>query len=368
MENYIWHHQKPARNQRNDASKLNERTDADPIVTMLRELMQNLVDAEKVSEDHLVEIKLFSDTRSNHHMETILGDVRNRSYISSKNADGTVKVNSTMVVHERGYAGLTGPLTQIRPFNDAQPNDHFHNFFFVQSKRTKVVGSGGGKGIGKITYFLASEARSVFVAANRHGEKEQFGLFGMSEHEQVYEFEETDWDFLSYWSHGEAGDSGDYSGACTKQDIDIFLDPFGISRSSSYGNSWIIPGVDEEKFSEHTIIRTIIEQYYTVILNDELRVKVGEIEIKQGNLDALVSEYVPELEEELNFIQETMTASNLDYFSVDLTAFPIPNLHKTIKENLGEEASEKISEAYDCLLYTSPSPRDAHESRMPSSA
>ena len=23
---------------------------------------------------------------------------------------------------------------------------------------------------------------------------------------------------------------------------------------------------------------------------------------------------------------------------------------------------------YDCLLYTSPSPRDAHESRMPSSA
>ena len=29
---------------------------------------------------------------------------------------------------------------------------------------------------------------------------------------------------------------------------------------------------------------------------------------------------------------------------------------------------EKISNAYICLLYTSPSPRDAHESRMPSSA
>ena len=32
------------------------------------------------------------------------------------------------------------------------------------------------------------------------------------------------------------------------------------------------------------------------------------------------------------------------------------------------EASWKMSEASTCLLYTSPSPRDAHESRMPSSA
>ena len=30
--------------------------------------------------------------------------------------------------------------------------------------------------------------------------------------------------------------------------------------------------------------------------------------------------------------------------------------------------SEGFAKAYFCLLYTSPSPRDAHESRMPSSA
>ena len=29
---------------------------------------------------------------------------------------------------------------------------------------------------------------------------------------------------------------------------------------------------------------------------------------------------------------------------------------------------DTVKEAKDCLLYTSPSPRDAHESRMPSSA
>ena len=32
------------------------------------------------------------------------------------------------------------------------------------------------------------------------------------------------------------------------------------------------------------------------------------------------------------------------------------------------EKNGTILETYTCLLYTSPSPRDAHESRMPSSA
>ena len=32
------------------------------------------------------------------------------------------------------------------------------------------------------------------------------------------------------------------------------------------------------------------------------------------------------------------------------------------------ETGEVLMQAYACLLYTSPSPRDAHESRMPSSA
>ena len=33
-----------------------------------------------------------------------------------------------------------------------------------------------------------------------------------------------------------------------------------------------------------------------------------------------------------------------------------------------KELVEGLFQKYDCLLYTSPSPRDAHESRMPSSA
>ena len=43
--------------------------------------------------------------------------------------------------------------------------------------------------------------------------------------------------------------------------------------------------------------------------------------------------------------------------------------HPDINKDSGaEERFKDIAEAYDCLLYTSPSPRDGLLSRMPSSA
>ena len=57
---------------------------------------------------------------------------------------------------------------------------------------------------------------------------------------------------------------------------------------------------------------------------------------------------------------------------------PLSNEEKKhIEKNLDTEIADlaesmdrsfKLVKAYVCLLYTSPSPRDAHESRMPSSA
>ena len=104
---------------------------------------------------------------------------------------------------------------------------------------------------------------------------------------------------------------------------------------------WIPP------FSEGKIIRTILEQYYSTVLTDELRVKVADTLINQSNLDNLVSEYVPELEGELNFIQETMTAGNDDFYEVDLTEFPIANLYKNVANLLGAETCADIAEAYN---------------------
>ena len=52
---------------------------------------------------------------------------------------------------------------------------------------------------------------------------------------------------------------------------------------------------------------------------------------------------------------------------LDTESYDIEQLEKEKEPNL-EEIKEKVQEANNCLLYTSPSPRDRISSRMPSSA
>ena len=50
------------------------------------------------------------------------------------------------------------------------------------------------------------------------------------------------------------------------------------------------------------------------------------------------------------------------------TAIKLKQINPEINVCIVEKASEVGAHILSCLLYTSPSPRDAHESRMPSSA
>ena len=53
-----------------------------------------------------------------------------------------------------------------------------------------------------------------------------------------------------------------------------------------------------------------------------------------------------------------------------MNPFDYLNAINDTKQNVIEDSDnpELAEKLYPCLLYTSPSPRDAHESRMPSSA
>ena len=69
-------------------------------------------------------------------------------------------------------------------------------------------------------------------------------------------------------------------------------------------------------------------------------------------------------------IEVDITRGNLDPLPIAVSPLSIDessrqNFEKILKkENIGDE----ISKIIDCLLYTSPSPRDRTRSRMPSSA
>ena len=69
-------------------------------------------------------------------------------------------------------------------------------------------------------------------------------------------------------------------------------------------------------------------------------------------------------------------AADLLYVTQPAVSLQIQNLEKQLEITIFDRGGRKalLTEAgrllleYCCLLYTSPSPRDAHESRMPSSA
>ena len=68
-------------------------------------------------------------------------------------------------------------------------------------------------------------------------------------------------------------------------------------------------------------------------------------------MNSFVGYESPELIEGMKVSLNSISQSSGDFYSYSIT-------YKT----------ENINSALSCLLYTSPSPRDAHESRMPSSA
>ena len=76
----------------------------------------------------------------------------------------------------------------------------------------------------------------------------------------------------------------------------------------------------------------------------------------------------------MNFVHFGAGAGDLDPSSNFRDGFSeyIKN-HKSKEKKIylveaNQKNIKKLKESWNCLLYTSPSPRDAHESRMPSSA
>ena len=90
-------------------------------------------------------------------------------------------------------------------------------------------------------------------------------------------------------------------------------------------------------------VRHTIDQDYRTIQSSEASLSVNEL--------VLVDSSTPGIEKHLESLRDAL--------DTDVTVVQLP---------FGEDAIGKISETLACLLYTSPSPRDKRQSRMPSSA
>ena len=65
-------------------------------------------------------------------------------------------------------------------------------------------------------------------------------------------------------------------------------------------------------------------------------------------------------------LYEDLIVESLQIYGQDI--YYVPRTLVSRDNILGEDPASKFDDAYFCLLYTSPSPRDRTRSRMPSSA
>ena len=56
------------------------------------------------------------------------------------------------------------------------------------------------------------------------------------------------------------------------------------------------------------------------------------------------------------------------YIGVGIVGLTLAQLTQAIRRKVDEDMETVVAEGIACLLYTSPSPRDKRQSRMPSSA
>ena len=131
-------------------------------------------------------------------------------------------------------------------------------------------------------------------------------------------------------------------------------------------------GLSEIGFSEHNpMIRDDWDDWHMV--RDDLELYVANVEKARQDVPdlqiklALETDYIPGHEA---WVRELKEQADFDYFIGSVhyitDTFDIDNPNK---KHLWERGNvNAIWEAYFCLLYTSPSPRDQRGTRMPSSA
>ena len=135
-------------------------------------------------------------------------------------------------------------------------------------------------------------------------------------------------------------------------------------------------------YAEETFLGNIFGNWYLEIKRSLVRVERAKDSIAFGKLSGpvgnhtVVTEDMEELTLEKLGLKSEIFASqivNRDRYAEVFTSLSIlASTYERISTNLRSYQRSEISEMYepfkDCLLYTSPSPRDKRQSRMPSSA
>lgn len=263
----------------------------------VRELVQNVLDARQPERDGpaRIEIRLIDQSSGlpADAFEKIVSPLEGHLHAAGHEGARDYSQPTALIVEEYGTVGLTGDVRNSRAHGE---NERWANFWHGEGKRSKQGKSLGRAGQGKITYHMASSARTLLAYSVRQGQEPSNCVFGKCIVTKTHQVGSQWYMRHGYWRQEEAGLPKQPLPATSKQFISEFCSVFGLKRQpDDPGTSWVIP-FPSTSLNKDALISGMLKDFHFTILRGALEIDICGQEITASNVVELVPTYVPEKE------------------------------------------------------------------------
>jgi hypothetical protein len=226
---------------------------------IVREFIQNSLDAKKSKKIkirfafHRIGYELFEEYIKDLNPHLSACNIKTRYYPERE----------ILIIEDFGTTGLDGEITwsgQCPP-----QSSNFYDFWWSEGRSEKRGTKAGRWGVGKTTFFIASQIKTCWGYTIRHDKKEFImGRASLIPHTM---------NEISYLDYGTF--SSDSEPVSDSVFIDRFKTDFAVSRNKEPGFSLVIP-MPKIVINYSDIVRYTIMHYFFPIMKDELVVEIIE--------------------------------------------------------------------------------------------
>lgn len=274
----------------------------------VRELVQNVLDARtSLDQPARVTINLMgkSDGLSSSNFRKIIEELEPHLQGAGHEVVRDYSNPTALVIEEFGTVGLTGNVSDSRAQGETE---RWANFWHGEGKRSKQGKSLGRAGQGKITYHMASGARTLLAYSVRDSLKEPECVFGKCIVNKTYKVGSNWYMRHMYWCVENITLPKQPLPAHDSKTIHEFKSIFGLKRDlKKTGTSWVIP-FPHTSLSKQSLIAGLLKDFHFTILKGSLTANVCGQEIDKTNVISLIPHYVSTAAISENFLSFLQSA------------------------------------------------------------
>lgn len=250
----------------------------DPAEAVVREVIQNSLDAKRTGE-HAIVVRFTFDSVKKESVESYFGDLKPhlqayRSALSEYESSDTI---SFLTIEDFGTTGLDGAIWPDGP--RPGPRSNFYDFWWAEGKSSKGGQEAGRWGLGKTTFHISSKLRSFWGSTARQDDSQEL-LMGKALL-KTHRLDNAVYHYDGYFT------DENYRPVRNKERIQQFKRKFAISRNNEPGLSLVIPMPDEEITASGILKSAIIHYFYPIMkgcLSVDIRESGREIRLNTDNL------------------------------------------------------------------------------------